>query len=79
MSFFKSYPHLHRWIEIEGTIEIGSDYNRSGLLVCSNEGGEVYESPDDVTDLDTALDLADAAIHDWLAENSPEDLEDLED
>ena len=66
MSFQTIYPNLHRLVEIGGTIEIGEDYNRDGVVHCYDEGGTLYESNE--TDIDKALKLADKAIEKWLIE-----------
>ena len=71
MSFFKIYSNLHRFVEIGGTVEIGSDYNRDGIVCCYNEGGAIFENEED--DIDKALKLADKAIKEWLTEIGDDD------
>lgn len=76
MTFAHLFPHLHRWVELDGKVEIGYDimgYSNS-LVMCHDEGGTVYMSPADVTDIQPALELADAAIRDWLKDNMPNEL-----
>lgn len=76
MTFADLFPHLHRWVELDGKVEI--DYDSMGyshsLVMCHDEGGTVYMSPASVTDVQQALDLADAAIRDWLKDNMPDEL-----
>jgi hypothetical protein len=66
MSFLKIYPNLHRFVEIGGTVEIGSNYDRDGIVYCYDEGGTIFE--DEEEDIEKALKLADKAIKEWLIE-----------
>jgi hypothetical protein len=77
-TFKGSFPNLHRWVELDGKVEIGYDvmgYTNS-LVMCHDEGGTVYMSPSEVTDIQQALELADATIREWMDENMPGELDD---
>lgn len=76
MGFQKAYPYLHRFVEIGGTVRIGEDYNTEGLIHCYDEGGTVYESPANLTDIDEALANANKGIKKWMKEVMPEELDD---
>ncbi|MBO0932097.1 hypothetical protein [Fibrella aquatilis] len=69
MTFEDLFPNLAHWAESDGEIQMGSTGNLGHLVSCIDEGGVVYESPADVTDLQEALELAEAAIGEWLDEN----------
>ena len=78
MTFQDLFPCLHRWVEMDGKVEIGYDsmgYSDS-LVMCHDEGGTVYMSPSEVTDIQRALELADAAIREWINEHMPDELDD---
>lgn len=69
MTFEDLFPNLHHWAESDGEIRMGHTGNYGSLVTCLDEGGIVYESPSDVTDLQKALELAEAAIGEWLDEH----------
>lgn len=76
VTFGHLFPCLHRWVESGNEVRLGQDsmyYSRS-LVYCFDEGGTIYESPPEVNDIQQALQLADAAIHDWLEDNMPDEL-----
>lgn len=75
-TFRHLFPYLHRWVELDGKVEIGYDvmgYSHS-LVMCHDEGGTVYMSPPDITDIQQALELANTAIRVWLEEHMPDEL-----
>lgn len=75
-TFGQLFPCLHRWVELGNEVRLGQDsmhYSQS-LVHCFDEGGTIYESPADLNDLEQALQLADAAIRDWLEDNMPDEL-----
>jgi|GEM_PF-1741769 len=74
-SFEMLFPYLYRWVDLGNELRMGQDYNSDSLVQCFDEGGTIYQSPPDVNDLQQALELADAAIHDWLAEAMPDELD----
>ena len=73
MTFEDLFPNLHQWADSGSEIKMGSTGNHGHLVTCVDEGGMVYESPAEVTDLQKALELAEAAIGDWLDENGDDD------
>ncbi|MCA0232188.1 MAG: hypothetical protein LCH91_17090 [Bacteroidetes bacterium] len=76
MSLEKAYPYLYRWAEMYGRVEFGQLDNTNSLVVCIDEGGMVFESPDKVKDLEAALKMAEEAIYEWFEENDPDELDD---
>ena len=69
MTFEDLFPNLHYWAESGDQIQLGTDYDNHSLVTCINEGGTVYQSPAEVTDLQKALELAEAAIGEWIDDN----------
>jgi hypothetical protein len=71
MTFEDLFPNLHRWVDLGNELRLGQEsaYDAGSLVSCFDEGGTVYESPADETDLQHALELAEAAIGEWLDEN----------
>lgn len=74
MTFEDLFPNLYRWVDMGNELRLGQDsmYYAQGLVHCFDEGGTVYESPADQTDIQHALEGAEAAIGQWLDENDPE-------
>ncbi len=66
--FETTYPDLTHWVEAHGWIEIGADEYSTSLVRVLDEGGMVWESEDDYDSLDAALQAADTAIANWLAD-----------
>ena len=75
-TFEHLFPFLHRWVELGNEVRLGQDsmYYSQSLVHCFDEGGTIYESPADVNNLEQALQLANTAIRDWLANNMPDKL-----
>ena len=69
MTFEDLFPSLAYWAESGDQIQLGTDADNDSLVTCLNQGGTVYQSPPEVTDLQKALELAEAAIGEWLDEN----------
>jgi len=64
--FESKYPHLTRFVEEEGCIEIGEDYNTSSFVRAYNEGGTVYEGESSYPNLDLALEDLDRGIKEFM-------------
>ena len=69
MTFEDLFPNLAQWAESGNEIQLGTNADKQSLVTCIDEGGSVYESPTEITDLQRALELAEAAIGEWLDEN----------
>lgn len=55
VAFEEIYPHIARWVDVQGWIEIGQDdYSRS-LVRCLDPGGMVWESKAQHTTMNMAL------------------------
>ena len=54
-AFEERYPHITRWVEVQGWVEIGQDEYSDSLVRCLDPGGMVWESQAEHTTLDTAL------------------------
>ncbi len=74
MTFEDLFPNLYRWIDLGNEVRLGqnSTYDDQVLVSCFDEGGTVYESSADETDLQEAMEGAEAAIGEWLDENDVE-------
>jgi hypothetical protein len=66
--FENIYPHITRWVQSYGWIEIGADQYRSSLVRALDEGGLVWESKENDTVLDEAL----HALESFLAQRMKE-------
>jgi hypothetical protein len=62
------YPNLTRFLDEEGCIEIGEDYNTSSFVRAYNEGGNIYEGKSSYPSLDLALEDLDRGIKESMAE-----------
>lgn len=62
------YPHLARWVEESGWVEIGQDGESSSFVRALNEGGLVWEGQEDYPTLEAALKALDTGIAHWLEE-----------
>jgi hypothetical protein len=69
MTFEDLFPNLAYWADMGNQIQIGADANTASLVTCTDMGGTVYESPAEINDLQRALELAEAAIAEWVDEN----------
>ena len=67
--FKKSFPGLTEWVDGWGCIEIGEDGVTNSLVRLIDEGGVVWESPDNIQSLEKALQNADTFIANWIQEN----------
>ena len=75
-TFEHLFPYLYRWVDLGNEVRLGQDamYYSTSLVQCFDEGGTIYQSPSDIDNIEEALQLADAAIHDWMEENMPDEL-----
>jgi hypothetical protein len=67
--FTKLYPHIARWVQSYGWIEIGADPYRHSLVRALDEGGLVWESRENAATLDDTL----LALDGFLAQRMQED------
>lgn len=68
----RAYPHIARWVETHGWIEIGADAYLSSFVRALDEGGMVWEGAASYPTLDAALRALDTALQDWLREQEGE-------
>jgi hypothetical protein len=67
-AFTQAYPHLSRWVQGYGWIEVGQDAYRSSLIRVLDEGGMIWESAAQYPSVDAALEAAEAAVAQWMRE-----------
>ena len=68
LAFEEHYPHISRWIEVQGWIELGQDEYSDSLVRCLDPGGMVWESQTDHTTLNTALQALETELERILEE-----------
>jgi hypothetical protein len=56
------YPNIARWVRSYGWIEIGADHSSQSLVRALDEGGMVWESPEDDATLDAVLRSLDTVL-----------------
>jgi len=66
--FSKAYPNIAHWVNTQGWIEIGQDEYSSSLVRALDEGGLVWESSDDHTTVDEALQALEEDLAVWMRE-----------
>jgi hypothetical protein len=64
--FEHMYPHITRWVQSYGWIEIGDDGQSPSFIRALDEGGTVWESEEDDTTLSEALDALEAGLAEWM-------------
>jgi hypothetical protein len=67
--FTNLYPHIARWVQSYGWIEIGADPYRYSLVRALDEGGLVWESRENDATLDDTL----LALETFLVQRMQED------
>ena len=60
--FERTYPHIARWVQSYGWIEMGADHYSRSLVRALDEGGMVWESQEDDTTLDELLQTLDVFL-----------------
>jgi hypothetical protein len=68
--FERTYPHIARWVQSYGWIEMGADHYSRSLVRALDEGGMVWESKEDDTTLDKVLQTLDAFLAQRIQEYS---------
>ena len=69
ISLSDNYPGLAEWVDDWGWVEIGGEEGSASLVRVIDEGGLVWESPDEIRDIDTSLHMAEEFIAKWIEEN----------
>jgi hypothetical protein len=67
------YPHLARWVDAYGWVEIGQDEFSRSFVRALHEGGMVWEGATNYPTLAAALVALDAGIGQWLHDEMGED------
>ena len=63
--FSKAYPNVAHWANALGRIEIGPDEHSTSLVRALDEGGLIWESSDDHTTVDEALQALEEGLAVW--------------
>jgi hypothetical protein len=69
----EDYPHLARWVDAYGWVEIGQDEFSHSVVRALQEGGMVWEGAASYPTLAAALAALDAGIGQWLREEMGEE------
>src|SRR3954471_16074130 len=67
-AFAEAYPHLSRWVEGSGWIEVGDDGSRPSMIRVMDEGGMIWEGASHHASADQALCEAEAAVAQHMRE-----------
>ncbi len=67
------YPHLARWVDADGWVEIGHDEFSRSYVRALNEGGTVWEGATRYPTLAAALAALDAGLGQWLHDEMGEE------
>jgi len=67
------YPHLARWVDAYGWVEIGHDEFSRSFVRALNEGGMVWEGGRSYSTLAAALAALDAGLGQWLRDEMGEE------
>ena len=67
------YPHLARWVDAYGWVEIGHDEGSRSFVRALDEGGTVWEGEASYPTLAAALAAVDAGIGQWLHDEMDEE------
>ena len=67
------YPHLARWVDADGWVEIGHDDFSRSFVRALNEGGTIWEGATSYPTLAAALAALDAGIGEWLHDEMDEE------
>ena len=66
--FSKAYPNIAHWVNALGRIEIGPDEYSTSLVRALDEGSLIWESSDDHTTVDEALQALEKGLAAWMEE-----------
>jgi len=69
MSFDELYPHIARWVQGGGWIELGWDDCRRSLICVLDIGGMLWEGEEQYDSVGAAMDEAEAFMAQWRKEN----------
>ena len=69
LGFEELYPHIARWVDVQGWVEIGQDDDSHSLVRCLDPGGMVWESTSQHTTVNTALQALEADLKLIMKEN----------
>jgi hypothetical protein len=65
-TFEKQYPHLSRFVEEQGWIELGYDDNLPAFVKAYDSGGTVFEGKNQYKSIDDALQDLEAKVKAYL-------------
>jgi hypothetical protein len=67
------YPHLARWVDAYGWVEIGHDEFSRSFVRAFDAGGTIWEGATSYPSLAAALAALDAGVGQWLHDEGDEE------
>jgi hypothetical protein len=64
--FARLYPHVARWVQTHGWIEIGYDDYSPSFVRALDIGGMIWEGPEHYRTIDEALQALEHALTEWM-------------
>jgi hypothetical protein len=65
-TFERLYPHIARWAQAHGWIELGYDDCNRSFIRALDIGGMIWEGQERYPTLDEALQALESALADWM-------------
>ncbi|GAB4139252.1 MAG: hypothetical protein Fur0046_14300 [Cyanobacteria bacterium J069] len=65
----EKYPHLSRFLDVQGWVEIGQDEYSSSFVRALDPGGLIFEGQNTYATLDDALADLNAGVQAYMEEN----------
>jgi hypothetical protein len=64
--FKRLYPHIARWVQAHGWIELRSDNSSRSFVQALDIGGMIWEGQERYPTLDEALQALECALAEWM-------------
>jgi hypothetical protein len=65
-TFERLYPHIARWVQAHGWIELGSDDSSRSFVRALDIGGMIWEGQERYPTLEEALQALECALVEWM-------------
>jgi hypothetical protein len=65
-TFERLYPHIARWVQAHGWIELGFDDYSHSFVRALDIGGMIWEGQERYPTLDEALQALESALTEWM-------------
>jgi len=71
-TFEQTYPHITKWVQTQGWIEIGQAHSLSNFILALDEGGVVWEGKRTYKTMEEAFQSLEQGLAGWMKEQSGE-------